>query len=143
MNADHEFVALDWNYASVQDTAGHSKLKSKDGDFPTFEIDQNEPTDMRPSTSRALTLQELVIYFEQSAEDPVKYNKIAKFSLWMQIHAVMPHLHIRANGEAKDEQTNHIFTSSFVASFASPFVALALEAVFRTQVKEEEWQFTL
>ncbi len=59
MNADHEFAALDWNYASVQDTAGHSELKSLDGDFPTFEIDQNEPIDVGPSTSRALTLQDI------------------------------------------------------------------------------------
>ncbi len=46
MNADHEFAALDWNYASVQDTVGHSELKSIDGidgDFSTFKIDQNEP----------------------------------------------------------------------------------------------------
>ncbi len=47
----------------------------------------------------------------------------------------MPHLHIRTSGEtnseANDERTNHIFVSSFVASFALPFVALALEAVFR------------
>ncbi len=57
MNADHEFAVLDWNYVSVQDTAGHGELKSIDGDFPTFEIDQNEPTDVGPSTSRALTLQ--------------------------------------------------------------------------------------
>ncbi len=78
MNADHEFAALDWNYASVQDTAGHCELKSLDGDFPTFEIGQNEPTDVGPSTSRALTLQKLVIYFDQSAEDPAKYSKIAK-----------------------------------------------------------------
>ncbi len=56
MNADYKFAALDWNYASVQDTAGLSELKSIDRDFPTFEIDQNEPTDVGPSTSRALTL---------------------------------------------------------------------------------------
>ncbi len=79
MNADYEFVALDWNYAFVQDTAGHSKRKSIDGDFPTFEIDQNEPIDVGPSTSRASALQELGIYFDQSAEDPAKYCKIAKF----------------------------------------------------------------
>ncbi len=41
MNADREFAVLNWNYASVQDTAGHSELKSLDGDFPTFEIGQN------------------------------------------------------------------------------------------------------
>ncbi len=46
MNADHEFTALDWNYASAQDTAGRSELRSIDGDFPTFEIDQNEPIDV-------------------------------------------------------------------------------------------------
>ncbi len=79
MNADHEFAVLDWNYAPIQDTASHSELKSIDGDFPTFIIDQNEPIDVRPSTSRELTLQELVIYFDQSAEDPAKYSKIAKF----------------------------------------------------------------
>ncbi len=59
----------------------------------------------------------------------------------------MLHLHIhvidKANSEANDERTNHIFASSFVALFASPFVALALEAVFRTRVKGNEWQFTL
>ncbi len=49
MNADHDFAALDWNYASVQDTAGHSELKS---------------VDVGSSTSRALTLQELVVYFD-------------------------------------------------------------------------------
>ncbi len=70
INADDEFAAVDWNYASVQDTAGHSELKLIDGDFPTFEIDQNEPTDVGPSTSRALTLQELVMYFDQSAGYP-------------------------------------------------------------------------
>ncbi len=53
--------------------------KSIDGDFPTFEIDQNEPIDVGSSTSRTLTLQELVIYFDQSAQDPAKYSKIAKF----------------------------------------------------------------
>ncbi len=63
MNADHQFTALDWNYASVQDTAGNSELESIDGDFPTFEIDQNKPVDVGPSTSRALILQEPVIYF--------------------------------------------------------------------------------
>ncbi len=68
-----------WNYASVQDTAGHSKLKSIDSDFPTFEIDQNDPVDVELSTFRTLTLQELVIYFDQSAEDSAKYSKIAKF----------------------------------------------------------------
>ncbi len=57
--------------------------KSTDGDFPTFEIDQNEPIHVGPSTSRALTLQELVIYFDQSAEDLAKYSEIAKlFSLY-------------------------------------------------------------
>ncbi len=65
MNTDHEFVALDWNYVSAQDTAGLSELKSIDGDLPTFETDQNELTDVGPSTSRAMTLQELVIYFDQ------------------------------------------------------------------------------
>ncbi len=79
MNADHEFAVLDWNYASVQDTASHSELKSIDDDFPTFEIDQNEPIDVGPSIFGALTLQELAIYFNQSAEDPAKYSKIAKF----------------------------------------------------------------
>ncbi len=79
MNADPKFVALDWNYASVQDTAGHRELKSIDGDFLTFEIDQNKPIDVGPSTSRALILQESVIYFDQSAEDPAKYSKSAKF----------------------------------------------------------------
>ncbi len=33
MNANYEFAALHWHYASVQDTAGHSELKSIDGDF--------------------------------------------------------------------------------------------------------------
>ncbi len=66
-------------YASVQDTAGHSEVKSIDGDFATFEIDQNEPIDVGPSTSRALTLQEIVIYFDQSADHQAKYSKIAKF----------------------------------------------------------------
>ncbi len=55
----------------------------------------------------------------------------------------MPHLHIRASGEANDERTNHIFALSFVASFASPFVAPSLEAVFQTWVKEDEWRFVL
>ncbi len=55
----------------------------------------------------------------------------------------MPHLDIRASGEASDECTNHIFASSFVAPFASPFVVLALEAVFRTRAKEDEWRFVL
>ncbi len=40
MNEDHKFEALDWNYASVQDIAGHRQLKSIDGDFSTFEINQ-------------------------------------------------------------------------------------------------------
>ncbi len=64
-------------------------------------------------------------------------------------------LHIRtsggANSEANDGRTNHIFASSFIASFAllfvasfvlsfvasfvSPFVALALKAGFPTRVK--------
>ncbi len=57
MNADHKFAALDWTYVSVQDTAGHRELKSIDGDFPTFEIYQNKPTNVEPSTSRALILQ--------------------------------------------------------------------------------------
>ncbi len=73
------YAFLDWNYASVPDTAGHNELKSIDDDLPTFEIDQNEPTDVGPSTSRVLILQELVLYFEQSAEDLAKYSKIAKF----------------------------------------------------------------
>ncbi len=59
----------------------------------------------------------------------------------------MPHLHIRvsgkANSEANDERTNHIFASSFVTSFTSPFVALTLEAVFQTRVKGDEWRFAL
>ncbi len=46
MNSDHKFAALDWNYASVQNTAGQSELKSIDSDFPTFEIDQNKPIDV-------------------------------------------------------------------------------------------------
>ncbi len=50
-----------------------------DGDLPTFEIDQNKPIDVGPSISRALILQEPVIYFDQSAEDLAKYSKIAKF----------------------------------------------------------------
>ncbi len=61
MNADHKFAVLHWNYVSVQDTADHSELKSINGDFPTFEIDQNKPIDVGPSTSRALILQEPVI----------------------------------------------------------------------------------
>ncbi len=88
MNAYHDFTALDWNCASVQDTAGHSELKLIDDDFPTFEIDQNESIDVGPSTFTALTLQELVIYFNWSAEDPAKCSKIAKFFSLMQNHAV-------------------------------------------------------
>ncbi len=88
MNAHHDFTAFDWHYASVQDTAAHSELKSIDDDFPTFKIDQNESIDVGPSTYRALTLQEPIIYFDQSAEDPTKYTKIAKFFFPMQIHAV-------------------------------------------------------
>ncbi len=74
MNADHEFAAL--LYKILQATVNS---KSIDGDFSTFEIDQNEPIDVGPSNSRTLTLQELVIYFDQSAEDPAEYSKIAKF----------------------------------------------------------------
>ncbi len=52
---------------------------------------------------------------------------------------VIPHLHIRASGEANSEanheRTNHIFVSSFIASFASPFVVLALKAVFQHESK--------
>ncbi len=88
MNAHHDFTALDWNYVSVQDTAGHSELKLIDDDFPTFEIDQNESIDVGPSASKALTLQEPVIYFNQSAEDLAKYSKIVKFFSPMQIHTV-------------------------------------------------------
>ncbi len=51
----------------------------------------------------------------------------------------MPHLHIRASGKANDERTNDIFASSF----ALPFVTFALEAVFRTRVKRDEWRFAL
>ncbi len=47
----------------------------------------------------------------------------------------MPHLHIRTSGEGNDERTNHIF--------ASPFVVLTVEEVFRTRVKEDEWRFAL
>ncbi len=79
MIADHKFAAWGWNYASVQDTAGHSELKSIDDDFYTFEIDQNKPIDVGPSTSRALISEEPVIFFDLSAEDPAKYSKIAKF----------------------------------------------------------------
>ncbi len=38
MNVDHEFAALDWNQSSVQDTAGHSELKSLDGDFLNLKL---------------------------------------------------------------------------------------------------------
>ncbi len=78
MNANHKFAALDWNYASVQDTAGHSEFKSIDDDFSAFEIDQNKPIDVGLSTSRALILQEPVIHFDQSAEDPTKYSVLVK-----------------------------------------------------------------
>ncbi len=57
MNADHKFAPLDWNYASVQDTAGHSELKSIDDDFPTFKIDQNKPIGVGPSTTRVERIQ--------------------------------------------------------------------------------------
>ncbi len=79
MNANHKFAALDWNYVSGQDSAGYSELKLIDGDFPIFEIDQNKPIDVGSSTSRASILQEPVIYFDRSAEDPKKNSKIAKF----------------------------------------------------------------
>ncbi len=67
MNAHHDFTA---------------------DDFPTFKIDQNESIDVGPSTSRALILQEPVIYFNQSAEDPTKYSKIAEFFSPTQLHSV-------------------------------------------------------
>ncbi len=88
MNAHHDFTALDWNYASVQDTAAHRELKLIDDDFLKCEIDQNESINVGPPTYRALTLQEPEIYFNQSAEDPAKYSKIAKFFSPVQIHAV-------------------------------------------------------
>ncbi len=88
MNAHHDFTALDWNYASVQDTAGRSELKLMHDDFPTFEIDQNGSLDVGPSTSITLTLQEPVIYLNQSAENLAKYSKIDKFFSPMQIHVV-------------------------------------------------------
>ncbi len=89
VNAHHDFTALDGIVLMYkQDTAGHSELKLIDDDFPTFEIDQNESIDVGPSTSRALTLRESVIYFNQSAEDPATYSKIVKFLSPMQIHAV-------------------------------------------------------
>ncbi len=53
----------------------------------------------------------------------------------MHKHPLIPHLHIHTSGEANGECTNHIFASSFVASFASPFVALALESVFEHESK--------
>ncbi len=63
--------------------------------------------------------------------------------LSVQVINIMPHLHIRASGEANseanDERTNHIFASSF----ASPFVALAHEVIFWTRVKGDKWRFTL
>ncbi len=61
MNAHHDFTVSDCYYVSVQDTAGYSELKLIDDDFPNF---------------------------NQSAEDPAKYSKIAKFFSPMQIHAV-------------------------------------------------------
>ncbi len=88
MNAYHDFTALDWNYASVQDIAGHSELKLIDDDLASFEINQNKSIDVGPSTSKALNLQEPIIYFNQPAEDPAKYCKIAKFFSLMQIYAV-------------------------------------------------------
>ncbi len=60
------------------------------------------------------------------------------------------HLHIRvsgeANSEANDECTIHIFASSFVVSFASPFEALTLVVVFKHESKGtngENSSFTL
>ncbi len=41
MNVELEFAALDWDYASAQDTEGHSEPRSIDYDSLTFEIDQN------------------------------------------------------------------------------------------------------
>ncbi len=53
---------------------------------------------------------------------------------------VLPHLHIRVNGEANseanDECTNYIFASSFIVSFATPFMGLDLDAVFEHKSKE-------
>ncbi len=63
------------------------------------------------------------------------YNEVTRCK---KLH-VMPHLHIRASSEANDECTNHIFASSFV----SPFMVLALEVIFQTRVKDDEWWFTL
>ncbi len=81
MHTIHDFTTLDWNYDSIQDTARHSEFKLIDDDFPTFKIDQNESIHVGPSTSRTLTLQEPVIYFEQSAEHPAKYSKLPNSSL--------------------------------------------------------------
>ncbi len=71
-------------------------------------------------------------------------NTFAKVYTWLYL---MPHLHIRtsseANSKANNKRTNHIFALSFVASFSSPFVVLALKAVFLTRVKGDEWQFAL
>ncbi len=73
MNADHKFAALDGTYASAQDTAGHSEPKSTDGNFPTFEIDQNKPIDMGLSTSRELILQRASNIFRPISR---RYGKI-------------------------------------------------------------------
>ncbi len=88
MNAENKFTDLERNYASVQDTASHSELKSIDGDFPTFEIDQNKPIDVGPSTFKALILQEPVKYFDYQQQIQQNIVKLPNFSLWMQIHAL-------------------------------------------------------
>ncbi len=72
MNAHHDFTAADWNYASVQDAVGHSELKSIDDDFPTFKIDQNDSMDVGPSTSKALTLQEISTNQQNIRQNMVK-----------------------------------------------------------------------
>ncbi len=72
---------------------------------------------------------------------PRIFEKLVFLSLMYLYH--IPHLHFCANSEANDERTNHIFAWSFVALFASLFVVLALEAVFQTRVKGDEWWFTL
>ncbi len=93
-------------------------------------ITQNKYLFLIFAVSSRQFLSALLIFSQVSCKFPKSFFKdLLRVSIKLQLK------YICTSGEANDECTNHIFVSSFVASFASSLVVLAFEAVFEYESK--------
>ncbi len=121
MNVDHEFTALDWNYASIQDTAGH-RTQIAWWWFPYIWNWPEWTYRCRTIYFQSIDIARTSNIFQPISRRSGKILKLQNSSLWMQIHAVSAWKSVKFAVKMTNERKIQFMALGFLSIFHVTYV---------------------